>query len=49
MKIHKLHIKNYKVFDDLELDFTGSEGKTLDMIVLAGENGSGKTTWSLQN
>ena len=44
MKIRKLHIKNYKVFDDLELDFTDADGKTLDMIVLAGENGSGKTT-----
>ncbi len=44
MKIRKLHIKNYKVFDGLELDFTDPESKTLDMIVLAGENGSGETT-----
>jgi predicted ATP-binding protein involved in virulence len=44
MKIRKLHIKNYKVFDDLELDFTDAQGNTLDKIVLAGVNGSGKTT-----
>ena len=44
MKIRKLHIKNYKVFNDLELDFTDANGKTLDTIVLAGLNGSGKTT-----
>ena len=44
MKIRKLHIKNYKVFDDLELDFTDANGHTLDKIVLAGVNGCGKTT-----
>ena len=44
MKIRKLHIKNYKVFNDLELDFTDANGKTLDTIVLAGINGCGKTT-----
>ena len=44
MKIRKLHIKNYKVFDNLELDFTDANGDTLDKIVLAGVNGCGKTT-----
>lgn len=44
MKIRKIKIKNYKIFDDLELDFTDSEGKALDTIVLAGINGSGKTS-----
>ena len=44
MKIRKLHIKNYKVFDDLELDFTDANGDTLDKVVLAGVNGCGKTT-----
>ncbi len=44
MKIRKLHIKNYKVFNDLELDFTDANGETLDKIVLAGVNGCGKTT-----
>jgi len=44
MKIRKIKIKNYQVFDDLELDFTDDEGKTLDTIVLAGVNGCGKTS-----
>ncbi|RKZ44992.1 MAG: hypothetical protein DRQ41_01395 [Gammaproteobacteria bacterium] len=29
MKIRKLNIKNYKLFDNLELDFTDENGKTL--------------------
>ena len=44
MKIRKLKIKNYKVFDDVEFDFTDKDGNTLDTDVLAGVNGSGKTT-----
>ncbi len=44
MKIRKIRIKNYKIFEDLELDFTDSDGKVLDTIVLAGINGCGKTT-----
>ena len=44
MKIKKLVVKNYKVFDHLELDFTDKNGDVLDTIVLAGLNGSGKTT-----
>lgn len=44
MKIRKIKIKNYKIFDDLELDFTDSNSKALDTIVLAGINGSGKTS-----
>ncbi len=44
MKIKKLIVRNYKLFDDLELDFTDKKGEILDTIVLAGLNGSGKTT-----
>lgn len=44
MKIRKIKIKNYQVFDDLELDFTDSKGRALSTIVLAGINGSGKTS-----
>lgn len=44
MKIRKLSIKNYKIFDEVEFDFTDLEGKTLDTVVLAGVNGCGKTT-----
>ncbi|MCK5536660.1 MAG: AAA family ATPase, partial [Bacteroidales bacterium] len=44
MKIRKISIKNYKIFDNLDLDFTDNKGKTLDTIILAGVNGCGKTT-----
>ena len=44
MKIRKLQLTGYKVFDKLELDFTDLEGNTLDTVVLAGVNGSGKTS-----
>lgn len=44
MKISKLKIKGYKLFDDIEFDFTDSEGKVLDVIVIAGINGTGKTS-----
>lgn len=44
MKIRKVIIKDYKVFDDIEFDFTDHDGNTLDTIVLAGVNGSGKTS-----
>lgn len=44
MKIKRLKIKGYKIFDDIELDFTDNNGKALDLVVFAGVNGSGKTT-----
>jgi len=44
MKIRKIHIQSFKVFDNLELDFTDTEGKTLNSIIIAGLNGCGKTT-----
>jgi predicted ATP-binding protein involved in virulence len=44
MKIRKLQLTGYKVFDELELDFTDLEGNILDTVVLAGVNGSGKTS-----
>jgi predicted ATP-binding protein involved in virulence len=43
MKIRKIHIKNYKIFKDFDIDFTHS-GKTLNIILLAGINGSGKSS-----
>ena len=43
MKIEKVHIKNIKGIKDLELSFK-KNNKILDIIVLAGVNGSGKTT-----
>ena len=48
MKIEKVHIKNIKGIKDLELSFkkdnNKKDNKILDVIVLAGVNGSGKTT-----
>lgn len=44
MKIRKLELEGYKVFDTLELDFTDPEDNTLDTVVLAGVNGCGKTS-----
>lgn len=44
MKIRKLHINNYKLFQDFNLDFTNSNGETQSLIAIAGINGSGKTT-----
>ena len=42
MKIKNLHIKEYNGLEKLDINFE-SEGKVLDLIVLAGINGSGKT------
>ncbi len=44
MKVTKLHIDEYKVFKDFDIDFTDGEGKAQNLIVLAGINGTGKTT-----
>jgi len=42
MKIKNLHIKEYNGLEKLDINFE-SEGKVLDLVVLAGINGSGKT------
>lgn len=42
MKIKNLHIKEYNGLENLDINFE-PEGKVLDLIVLAGINGSGKT------
>ena len=41
-----VHIKfhDHPVLGDLELDFRGSDGKSADTIIFAGENGVGKST-----
>jgi len=43
MKIRNIHIDDYKVFRNFNLDLTAN-GQTQNLIVLAGINGSGKTT-----
>ena len=42
--IKKLKWKNYKALGNLELDFTKDDGTAYNTIILAGENGAGKTT-----
>lgn len=43
MKIRKIEFTNHPVFGDLKLDFTDANGKTLNTIIIAGENGVGKS------
>jgi len=44
MKIKKVHLEKHPLFGTMDIDFTGSEEEALDTIVLAGINGTGKTT-----
>jgi len=43
MKIRKVKFERHPIFGDLELDFTDKSGKVIDTIILAGENGVGKS------
>lgn len=42
--IKKIKWNNHKVLGDLELDFSKQDGSVYNTIILAGENGAGKTT-----
>jgi len=42
--LKSLKIKNYKLFKNFEISFVDSGNNPLNLIVLAGINGSGKTT-----
>ena len=42
--IAKVKWKNHSVLGNLELDFTDANGKPYNTIIIAGENGTGKTT-----
>ncbi|CAA6812165.1 MAG: Putative ATP-binding protein [uncultured Sulfurovum sp.] len=44
MKLRKLHIEDYKMFKDFDIDFVDENDEALPIVVLAGVNGSGKTT-----
>ena len=44
MKLRKLHIENYKMFKDFDISFVDENDKALPIVVLAGINGTGKTT-----
>lgn len=43
-KIRKVAFKNHKVLGNLTLDFCDTNGKAVDTVILAGENGCGKST-----
>ena len=43
MKIRKIEIKDNPIIGNLSLDFTDGNGNTIDTIILAGENGVGKS------
>ena len=42
MKIKNLHIKEFKGLRDISINFEKND-EPLDLVVLAGSNGSGKT------
>lgn len=42
--INNIKWKDHPILGDLELDFTKTDGTTYSTIILAGENGTGKTT-----
>jgi len=44
VKIRHIRIKNLRAIDDLDLDLVPLDGAPLDMAVLAGPNGCGKTS-----
>jgi predicted ATP-dependent endonuclease of OLD family len=44
VKIEKVHLENHPLFGTMDIDFTGHDKKALDTIVIAGVNGTGKTT-----
>lgn len=43
-KIRKYHFKNHPVLGNLTLDFCGPDNKAVDTVIIAGENGTGKST-----
>ena len=44
MKIKRVKLENHPILKNLELDFTDENGKPINTIILAGENGTGKTS-----
>ncbi len=45
MKIERLHIQNFKRFNELNIEFKNQAvGKIADQYLILGDNGSGKTT-----
>jgi predicted ATP-binding protein involved in virulence len=44
LKLKNLYIKNYRVLKNFKIDFCDDDKNPLPMIILAGTNGTGKTT-----
>ena len=44
MKILSIEFQNHSILGNLKLDFTDKKGNPVDTVILAGENGCGKTT-----
>lgn len=43
MKFRKIFFKDHPILGTIEFDFTDAKGRTVDTIILAGENGCGKS------
>ena len=43
-KIKSVHIEGHPALGNLDLDFCGPDGRAVDTVILAGENGVGKST-----
>lgn len=43
MKFRKITFKNHPILGNLSFDFTDKDGRTVDTIIIAGENGCGKS------
>lgn len=43
-KIRKIKFDNHPILKNLELDFCDKDGRAFETIILAGENGTGKST-----
>ncbi|WP_394879954.1 AAA family ATPase [Gaetbulibacter sp. M235] len=44
MRFRKIALENHPIFTNLNLDFTDEENKSVETLILAGENGAGKTS-----
>lgn len=43
-KIKRIKFSDHPILKNLELDFCGADGRAVDTVIIAGENGSGKST-----
>lgn len=44
LKIRSIHFHNHPILRDLTLDFCDANGNAVDTVIIAGENGAGKST-----